>query len=536
VSPSIKISNFFIGSQSLPTFAMVKATTPEAQPMADTTEALEGTRLEVQSSLSPDADTHMSTAFRVEDDQNKIQNSTTPFLPSFHKALYDYVPTEDGELPLRQGDLIECLDRSRRHWFRGRIYSGRPEERIGEYPDNYVSNIHPTDPAFHDALAKIIDIAYQARPRCLDKSKNGSPHGYNTPPGKPARDGSTHPEKQTSAHGERFNWGNLGKTASVDGDINIPTTEAVFCMNYVRGNCREGNKCSFSHDSYLAHLGICEKFATGTCTNVTCRLPHLRYSYPEGRDKSGVDAPIDVLRITSMPQPHQLIKTESFKPGYFARQAANMQPVLAVRDLPMTSVHYLPDEPNTDEASSKYRSGSITHDIRQPISVPMAQVHENRQHTPPIPSQSFNDKTDIQDDEVDMQARSHQLRSELFDAGKADLFYTLTRSKDSTQPKTAVLNIAALQHMSLHQLQYDISYYVGSMYRTSEFNMEIQGLAPLAELLNSYCQSSHTVLKNVWYLILRRRHYTQPRLHEAMRHAWLRGRPLSHEILSRSRA
>lgn len=532
----MKISNFLIDSQSLPTFAMVEATTPEAQPTADTTESLEGTRLGVQSSLSPDPDTHTSTAFQIEDDQDKIQNSTTPFLPSFHKALYDYVPTEDGELPLRQGDLIECLDRSRRHWFRGRIYSGRPEERIGEYPDNYVSNIHPSDPAFHDALAKIIDTEYQARPRFPDKWKNEPPHENNTPPGKPAGGSSTHPEKLTSAHGERFSWGNLGKTASVDGGINRPTTEAVFCMNYIRGNCREGNKCSFSHDSYLAHLGICEDFATGTCTNGTCRLPHLRYPYPEGHEKNGVDAPIDALRITSMPQLHRLIKTESFKPGYFARQATNMQPVLPVCDLPMPSFNYLPEEPNTVEASSKYRSSSITHDIGHPVSVPMAQVYENRQHTPPIPSQSFKDKTDVQDDEVDMQARSHQLRSELFDAGKADLFYTLTRSKDSTQPKTAVLNIAALQHMSLHQLQYDISYYVGSMYRTSQFNMEIQGLAPLAELLNSYCQSSHTVLKNVWYLILRRRHHTQPRLHEAMRHAWLRGRPLSHEILSRSRA
>jgi hypothetical protein len=117
------------------------------------------------------------------------------------------------------------------------------------------------------------------------------------------------------------------------------------------------------------------------------------------------------------------------------------------------------------------------------------QQRENQQPTPPLPSESTEAGVEAPDTTTDSKAHNSELRSQLFDAAKADLFYTLTRSKDSTQPKTAVLNICAVQKLAVYQLQYDISCYVGFMYRESKFYMELQGFPPLADLMNKYCKS-----------------------------------------------
>lgn len=81
-----------------------------------------------------------------------------------------------------------------------------------------------------------------------------------------------------------------------------------------------------------------------------------------------------------------------------------------------------------------------------------------------------------------------RLREQIFDAGKHEVFYTLTRSQDHHLPKTSVLNIATLQHMALQQLHYDIACYVSYMYRTSQFCMELRGFPTLVQLMNSCCE------------------------------------------------
>lgn len=101
-----------------------------------------------------------------------------------------------------------------------------------------------------------------------------------------------------------------------------------------------------------------------------------------------------------------------------------------------------------------------------------AQERENEQRTPPIPSQSPEPNAGNKKDASDMATRYRQLRTQLFDAGKADLFYPLTRSQDSTQPKTTVLNIATLQRMSLSSLQYEISCMAGAMHGTRNSTLD----------------------------------------------------------------
>jgi hypothetical protein len=80
--------------------------------------------------------------------------------------------------------------------------------------------------------------------------------------------------------------------------------------------------------------------------------------------------------------------------------------------------------------------------------------------------------------------------AQLFDAGKVDLFYTLTSSHDDTKPKAAVLNLCTLQNLAIRQLQHDISRYVGDMYGKSEFVAKLEGLPPLSVLLSRYCELS----------------------------------------------
>lgn len=124
----------------------------------------------------------------------------------------------------------------------------------------------------------------------------------------------------------------------------------------------------------------------------------------------------------------------------------------------------------------------------------MHQVRENRQPTPPVPAKEAEQKPDIMAYNPTYQglspteARLLNLRRQIFDAGKTEVFYTLTRSHDDTQPKTSVLNIATLQNMALQQLQYDLSCYAGYMFRKSEFHMELHGFPPLRELIKHYCK------------------------------------------------
>ncbi|KAK3702499.1 hypothetical protein LTR37_014861 [Vermiconidia calcicola] len=118
-------------------------------------------------------------------------------------------------------------------------------------------------------------------------------------------------------------------------------------------------------------------------------------------------------------------------------------------------------------------------DINIYHSLPCHQSRENLRATPPVsPTLSTRDI-----------GRDKTLHQQVFDSGKGELFYTLTRSQDPTRPKTAILNIATLQHMALHSLQYDISQYVGQMYDTSTFLPALIGFPPLRELMTNYCDA-----------------------------------------------
>lgn len=194
----------------------------------------------------------------------------------------------------------------------------------------------------------------------------------------------------------------------------------------------------------------------------------------------------------SVPQEEPRLDDEPAVLGSIARQDSDIRP-----DLLLPGSHDIPEEYSTIEKLLKNNPnyGAKTRDFLPSRSAPLQQLRENRERTPPVPCGDAKSGFDGADDLTDIQARCRQLRSQLFDAGKPDLFYTLTRSQDSSQPKTAVLSIAALQHMALHQLQYDISCYVGLMYRTSQFYMELQGFPPLVELMNSYCKSHPTILR-----------------------------------------
>lgn len=51
--------------------------------------------------------------------------------------MYDFNPTEDGELRLRKGDLVDVLDNTTfADWWKGAF-----EGRIGIFPSNYVSTV-----------------------------------------------------------------------------------------------------------------------------------------------------------------------------------------------------------------------------------------------------------------------------------------------------------------------------------------------------------------------------------------------------------
>lgn len=118
------------------------------------------------------------------------------------------------------------------------------------------------------------------------------------------------------------------------------------------------------------------------------------------------------------------------------------------------------------------------------------QVQENRQRTPPVPEAPTVPASAPFNKLFDFQTRHKQLKAQLFDISKADLFYTLTRSNDATQPKTAVLNISALQNLAVYQLQFEISCYVAYMYDKSRFCRELDGFTPLVDLMKKYSKSA----------------------------------------------
>lgn len=79
-----------------------------------------------------------------------------------------------------------------------------------------------------------------------------------------------------------------------------------------------------------------------------------------------------------------------------------------------------------------------------------------------------------------------QQQQRLFDAGKMGLFYTLTSKHDRTQPKTAVLNLVALQRINVHGLQERLA-----SHAAEGFNKDLLFMTDWEtrqRLLNLYCK------------------------------------------------
>ncbi|KAK3071079.1 hypothetical protein LTR53_009304 [Teratosphaeriaceae sp. CCFEE 6253] len=100
--------------------------------------------------------------------------------------------------------------------------------------------------------------------------------------------------------------------------------------------------------------------------------------------------------------------------------------------------------------------------------------------------------------------------TELFDAGKDSIFYTLCHSKARSVPETAVIDIAALQQMNLHHLQWKIAGYIGRSFDVSRLEPSFANAAngsveDLSFWIEEYCTplSDYNVQSSA-----------EPRLHE----------------------
>lgn len=59
-------------------------------------------------------------------------------------ALYDYVPQSDGELPIREGELVYILEKSTEdEWWKAKKKApgAEEEEPVGLIPNNYVEEV-----------------------------------------------------------------------------------------------------------------------------------------------------------------------------------------------------------------------------------------------------------------------------------------------------------------------------------------------------------------------------------------------------------
>lgn len=150
---------------------------------------------------------------------------------------------------------------------------------------------------------------------------------------------------------------------------------------------------------------------------------------------------------------------------------------------------------------------------RRDKSSTIQQAQEDGRRTPPVPSGEAYQEPDLQSQEGRSPPRTpnsqtrpeslaetareakryrrltqldNELRRQMFDAGKREMFYTLTRTKDRNSPKTAVLNLAMMQRLSLHRLQRDLANLAGFEYERGEA-LEFPG-PKIQPLLNSYCE------------------------------------------------
>ncbi|OQO06594.1 hypothetical protein B0A48_08379 [Cryoendolithus antarcticus] len=421
---------------------MANLQAPEARPLSNATQALEqdhaGT---IRRRSTPQQES------RIED-----EHSDGPDVPAvlgaFVRALWDYKARQDGELSFKKGNVLEVIGSAPyAQWKRGRVYSGDLYGRTGIFPENYVEPLPPIDAPWKSTKEDVEPPAAAGSssiPGLVETLRSKPLDGIRTPP----------PSERP-------------------------------CMAYLHGNCQKGDACDFSHDLTTTSPRICPAFEKDGCNDHDCTLLHVKFNLSKEsgvRAKAEAAAFIPELRVSSQ---SPAAKQEPIMQGSIARQDSNLR-----ADLLLPGSANIPIEYSTIDSilQNNPNYGPRTRPYLPSASAGPHQRRENKQPTPPLPSDlPASDK--IVDEPADIEARCRQLRAQLFDAGKSDLFYTLTRSHDSSQPKTSVLNVAALQHMALHQLQYDIACYVGLMFRTSTFYMELQGFPPLTDLMNRYCDA-----------------------------------------------
>ncbi|GBB88446.1 hypothetical protein RclHR1_00150042 [Rhizophagus clarus] len=93
------------------------------------------------------------------------QNKDLPHTPSVSKvkALYDFVPTESGELGFSRGDVITVLDSVYKDWWRGELHG-----KTGIFPVNYVEKL-PEPTAADIAREAEMEAAIFAEGRNIDQ-------------------------------------------------------------------------------------------------------------------------------------------------------------------------------------------------------------------------------------------------------------------------------------------------------------------------------------------------------------------------------
>ncbi|KAK3707629.1 hypothetical protein LTR37_011977 [Vermiconidia calcicola] len=307
-------------------------------------------------------------------------------------------------------------------------------------------------------------------------------------------------------------------------ETNSPDSHCILGHGHHHGLCRQGKHGVFSHEpSWVA--GSWLGFAQGNCKK------GLEHSLPQpsfGEDTINPVTPSHALQVVRRHPDLQLddqITAAGVAPN---DQSPEHTPTIAPRrrlsqsDSGTGSDILIPSQDQTEETPSS-SSDEPRKDASMPASrrsLSQTSAHEKDVDTLVLPDReprrlpatshsrfttntllvgsprNSQDSEDLQETPAVSTTSSTNgaggidaLKEQLFDAVKGELFYTLTRSQDRTKSKTAVLNIATLQHMALHHLQYQISHYVEDMYDASTFIPSLIGQPSLHELMGNYADA-----------------------------------------------